>query len=1420
MKNLLRLPDTQKCAIIALFISLVFADVLTAQIVTVGSGGYTMQLPPADAAGRNRPPNGTPRVSGQAQGKPIPTADWWTGLLTANDAILYNYPLSMRSMSTGLIMSFTFLGQGANDTRQPMGPEQPIVLGVQGLTGTFPTISQHTDWTVTASWNQSNRNFNATMGLGMPFVYCTKGSSDVASVVVNTGTVSIQSEMLLITNSIQNSNFAVYAPVGSTWVQAGNTYTSTLAGKNYFSAALLPPGTAAQTAANAYKQHAYVFPENTEVSWQYNEATAVLQSTYTVTPDVKEGSGTTVLMGLLPHQWDHLSATSAQPGTTTYATVRGTMKVLSGNSFVVENTFKGILSALPNEGRFSTGFNPAALKTKIDLVKNVQLSTWTDSYNEGLMMNQLVQVAKIADQMGDTAARNEMMQTVKTRLQNWLHAAPGENAFVFHYNDTWKTLIGYPSGHSSDANLNDHHFHYGYFIAAAAAIEQFEPGWATQWGPMVELLIKDANSPDRNSNLFPFLRHFSPYAGHAWASGLLNNDPHGNNQESSSESMNYNAALIHWGQLTGNTQLRDLGIYLYTTEQTAIEEYWFDMSNRNYPANYAHLMASRVWGNGHDRNTFWTADIAAMYGINMFPTTGSSLYLGHNKPYAASLWNEMTTKTGVLSNVTNDNLWYETFWSYLAFTNPAQALTLYNNHPNYKPKFGNTDAHAYHWLHSMNGMGTVEASITANYPIAAVFSKNGQKTYVAHNYGAAPITVLFSDGYSMQVPGRTLKTSNDADIEAVLTASDTQVAANSTITLSAAITGTGVSKVEFYEGTNLLHTVNAPPFTYTTAPLAARVHGFYAKIYAGTAMELSNVVSAVVGSQLPYQGQAAAIPTQSIQAGHYDYYEGGLGQGIAYFDATTSNEAGNFRSPEYVDAGPVGAEGNMVGWIEKGEWLEYTVDIEQAGAYDLAIRYTSGNSGGGGPFKLLVDGQPVTNDITVNFTNAAWSVWATKTVPGILLPAGRHVLRLAFDGGGFNIGRMTFTYKGSGAPSLQLSAEAVSMDAFAGSTQTLGVLANVSWTVQSNQPWLTVAPASGFGDGNVTLTAQDNPDAAPRAATLTFTGNGVPARQVTVTQNAGGVPYLRLSQAQLNFFFAANAAQKVKVVANVAWTAESSAPWLTVSPATGNGVQELTINAADNNQNNGRTATITLTANEVPVQTIQVTQNGAPISISLPINFELDGTYVFTNFDGGNGAVVLNPVPDAGNPSNKVARIIRNGGAAWAGSLLTLNHTLSFATQPIISMKVFSPRAGMPVLLKLEGNTGPSEVTATTTVANNWETLHWNFTGRPSGVYNKLVFMFDFGSVGNGSMGSTFFFDDVAQVAQPATFHWTGNADTAWENPANWSLNAVPGATSMVIIPAGRPRYPTVNSSTVVKSLLCIGGTSVTLAPGVVLQFQ
>jgi hypothetical protein len=96
--------------------------------------------------------------------------------------------------------------------------------------------------------------------------------------------------------------------------------------------------------------------------------------------------------------------------------------------------------------------------------------------------------------------------------------------------------------------------------------------------------------------------------------------------------------------------------------------------------------------------------------------------------------------------------------------------------------------------------------------------------------------------------------------------------------------------------------------------------------------------------------------------------------------------------------------------------------------------------------------------------------------------------------------------------------------------------------------------------------------------------------------------------------------------------------------------------------------------------------------------------------------------------------------------------------------------------------------------------------------------MFDFGNVGDGSAGSTFYFDDIRQIPAPVTNSWTGNVSTAWETAGNWSSNSVPGATSIITIPAGRPRYPVVNESTSVRSITCAAGTSVTLQAGVELN--
>lgn len=151
-------------------------------------------------------------------------------------------------------------------------------------------------------------------------------------------------------------------------------------------------------------------------------------------------------------------------------------------------------------------------------------------------------------------------------------------------------------------------------------------------------------------------------------------------------------------------------------------------------------------------------------------------------------------------------------------------------------------------------------------------------------------------------------------------------------------------------------------------------------------------------------------------------------------------------------------------------------------------------------------------------------------------------------------------------------------------------------------------------------------------------------------------------------------------------------------------------------------------------------------SQSLPIDFESAiSTSDFIDFDGGNATVIANPQSNGINTSSSVAQIIRNGGQIWAGSKIDLAANLDFTTFNSISMKVYtSAPVGTVVKFKLEG-TGTTERDVQTTVSNDWEVLTWDFTGEPTN-FNSIVFMFDFGIIGDGSPSSTFLFDDIEQL--------------------------------------------------------------------------
>jgi hypothetical protein len=178
------------------------------------------------------------------------------------------------------------------------------------------------------------------------------------------------------------------------------------------------------------------------------------------------------------------------------------------------------------------------------------------------------------------------------------------------------------------------------------------------------------------------------------------------------------------------------------------------------------------------------------------------------------------------------------------------------------------------------------------------------------------------------------------------------------------------------------------------------------------------------------------------------------------------------------------------------------------------------------------------------------------------------------------------------------------------------------------------------------------------------------------------------------------------------------------------------------------------------VGTAAVTVTAPSSSGFTPITFDAAGvTYTLTGFGGAEDSTL---VPDLAGGSNTVAKVVKSATAElWAGTTVSTGANSSVdripftATATRMTVRVYSPRAGIPVRLKAEDaadNTRTVETEALTTVANAWETLTFDFANPVTGTaalnlaytYNKVSIFFDFGRTGAAGGGGTFYFDDVA----------------------------------------------------------------------------
>ena len=293
------------------------------------------------------------------------------------------------------------------------------------------------------------------------------------------------------------------------------------------------------------------------------------------------------------------------------------IKFAKTDSFNYTIPYVGVLPTLPN---LSGAYDIQTLETLVSEFVGLGASSWvssTDTYWAGKAYGKAAELAAIANTLGMDAEARQLIDWLKLELSDWFSAVTDGNlntSKYFVYDESWDALLGLDEAYGSHQRLSDHHFHYGYFVRAAAEICRVDPSWCSQsnYGPMVELLIRDY-AGDKNDPMFPHLRHFDPANGFSWADGKAD-ALQGNNNESTSEAANAYGAIILYGLVTGNNALVEKGMYLHASTSAAYWQYWNDIDgykspnsdDKNFPPGYNKITTSIVWGSGADFSTWFS----------------------------------------------------------------------------------------------------------------------------------------------------------------------------------------------------------------------------------------------------------------------------------------------------------------------------------------------------------------------------------------------------------------------------------------------------------------------------------------------------------------------------------------------------------------------------------------------------------------------------------------------------------------------------------------------------------------------------------------------------------------------------------------------------------------------------------------------
>ena len=736
-----------------------------------------------------------PHLAGPAADKPTQTHKWWgsvsfLGEMTVGDANDAAYitpdPISARISNKGVRVGSIPSGlqlTGPGQYYYPI-PDHAgevfdgIAVGNSAHSNLEAYTKDYSEGSVTVIWKSGNTDvMEATFVHGSPYVYFKAYVGDLElrtlrqDGVNEKGTFSTGSNMYGIWTSVagKTNNFLIVGEGPTTFTDVSASSDPMTMGSirvnntaKEMTLVYLPSsnaGSPSSAMVNFFAGKARNTVSALDIDYQVNRATNEITVTHRYQDD--QGQLVDTITGMHPLHWKNSSQ-----ATSNYKirSARGMLKFAEVDQFNYQIPYVGVLPTMPTiDGSFDQA-TLEGLVTEFVGTSSDSWNTYTDTYWSGKNYGKVAELAAIARSIGMQSEAEQLINWLKAELSEWFTAEEDgalKTKKYFVYDSDWNTLFGFDEAYGSHQRIADHHFHYGYFVRAAAEICRVDLAWCgqDQYGPMIELLIRDY-AADKDDPMFPHMRNFDPANGFSWADGKMN-FIRGNNNESTSEAATAYGAIILYGMATGNDALTEKGMYLHASTGAAYWEYWNNLDGYNnvsadadnFMSGYAHLTTSIIWGDGVDFATWFSGAYAHILGIQGLPSSPLIFHVGIHPEYMEDYVDLGLSESsnGKPSGLIPDQ-WRDLWWNLWAMTDADAAVADYNSVSSYQPEQGESKAHTYHWIHTFKALGHLAVgtgALTANHPAAVAFDKDGNRTYVVYNFTDQAMTVTYSDGHTV-----------------------------------------------------------------------------------------------------------------------------------------------------------------------------------------------------------------------------------------------------------------------------------------------------------------------------------------------------------------------------------------------------------------------------------------------------------------------------------------------------------------------------------------------------------------------------------------------------------------------------------------------------------------------------------------------